>query len=193
MNLLPGDIVLTRSRRGWLGVVIRAFTRRPADDAYYNHVGLIVTAGDEHRAQLVEALWRVRRGPLWSLYGPPAGRKRPEIGVFRLCDAAPYHRELAADVAETFVGRRYGWWKLLAHAIDRWLSMNAGHEVFAARRLLRWDRFPICSYLVAEAWAEAGVSFDVPPGAADPDHIHDYVQRPGVAERVFAGVLGGAA
>jgi hypothetical protein len=190
VNLQPGDIVLTRSRAGWLGTVIRAFTRRPSDDVYYNHVGIVVSAGDEHQAQLLEALWRVRRGPLWQLYGPPAGASRPEIGVFRLCEPLPEHRQLAAAVAETFVGRRYGWWKLGAHAVDRWLSKQAGREVFAARRLLRWDRFPICSYLVADAWAEAGVSFGPPAGAADPDHIHDYVQRPGNAELIFAGVLG---
>lgn len=194
VQLLPGDIVLTRSR-SLLGWAIRYFEQRPGDPAWANHVGMIVTAGDEHTAELVEALWKVRRGPLWQLYGPPAGAddKRPEIAVYRLCEPLPDHRQAAAAHAETFVGRQYGAWKLIAHAADWWLTRKLGTEVFGFRRLLRMDRYPICSYLVADAWAQGGVSFEVPPGSADPDHIHDYVTKPGVAQLLFSGVLGAGA
>jgi hypothetical protein len=34
---------------------------------------------------------------------------------------------------------------------------------------------PVCSWLVAQAYAKAGETFGVPPGAASPDDIWDYV------------------
>jgi hypothetical protein len=194
VQLLPGDIVLTRSK-SLIGSAIRYFEARPGDPAWANHVGIIVTAGTDFTAVLVEALWKVRRGPLWDLYGPPAGPadKRPEIQVYRLCEPLPDHRQAAAAHAETFVGRRYGVHKIAAHAADWWLTRKLGAEVFAFRRLLRMDRYPICSYLVADAWAQGGVSFEVPPGSADPDHVHDYLLKPGVAQLIYAGVLGAEA
>ena len=55
------------------------------------------------------------------------------------------------------------------------------------------DRYPICSWLVAHAYGAAGVHFDVPPGAATPDDIWDYVishsgefVRVGALERIPA-------
>jgi hypothetical protein len=187
VNLQPGDIVLTRSRAGWLGAVIRAFTA-----GYYNHVGTITTAGDERQAQLVEALARVRRGPLWQLYGPPAGPadKRPEIAVYRLLAPTPSQRCAAAAAAEAFVGKKYAWWELLEHAGDWWLTQQRGKETYFFRRIRLFPSREECSGVVEAGWAAGGVSFDVPPGTANPTDIHHYVQQPGNAELIFAGVLG---
>ena len=39
------------------------------------------------------------------------------------------------------------------------------------------DRYPICSWLVAHAFAKAGKTFGVPPGMASPDDIWDFVNE----------------
>jgi hypothetical protein len=72
--------------------------------------------------------------------------------------------------ADTYVGRRYGYLKILAHWLD-WLLQGA----YVFRRLARQDRYPICSWVVAHAFAAAGKHFGVEPGAATPDDIWDFV------------------
>ena len=201
MNLQPGDIVLTRSRTGRLGPIIRWFERRTGRPAWPNHVGIITAAGlleapvggdisGESLATLVEALWRVRRGPLWQFYGPPAGPGRPEIQVWRLLAPSSAQRAVAARKAEEFVGRKYAWWELLEHAADWWLTKKRGKETYLFRRIRLFPKREECSGVVEVAWAEGGVSFDVPPGTANPEDIHGYVVKPRTAECIFAGVLG---
>ena len=43
------------------------------------------------------------------------------------------------------------------------------------RRLAGNGDYPICSWLVAHAFGEAGTNFDVERGAAEPDDILDFV------------------
>jgi hypothetical protein len=191
--LRPGDVVLTRSRTGWLGPAIRWFQRRAWDeDVRYNHAAIVtsLTPTPIASARIVEALWRVRGGRLWDFYGPKAGKNRPEILVFRVCSLTDAQRMASAVAAEAFVGRKYGWRKLLAHAADRWLSSKAGREVFAFRVLLeRGEQTPICSLLVQHAIGDA-VDFGVPPGAASPDDLDDFRLLPGKAVVLYQGVLG---
>jgi hypothetical protein len=43
------------------------------------------------------------------------------------------------------------------------------------RRLTQNGDYPICSWLVAHAFAKAGKTFGVQPGAANPDDIWDFI------------------
>jgi hypothetical protein len=72
--------------------------------------------------------------------------------------------------AERYVGRRYGYLKMLAHLLD-WLFLG----VYLFRRIASMDRYPICSWVVAHAYGKTGRHFGVAPGAASPDDIWDYV------------------
>jgi hypothetical protein len=74
--------------------------------------------------------------------------------------------------ANKYVGERYSVPKLVAHLLD-WLLLGA----YLFRRLVSKGKYPICSWLVAHAFAKAGKYFDVPPGMADPDHIWDFVTK----------------
>jgi hypothetical protein len=83
--------------------------------------------------------------------------------------------------AESYVGRKYGYLKLLAHWGD-WLLQGA----YVFRRLTTKDDYPICSWVVAYAFAAAGKHFDVEPGAATPDDIWDFVTaHPEVYEQIL--------
>jgi hypothetical protein len=183
--LLAADIILTRSNT-FLGRVIRLAERRPGDPAKYNHVGIVARSGllrPEARefwsgAAMVEALWHVRFGEVWDFYGPPAGPNRPIVAVYRPTNVPSNDRSAIAAAAEEHVGQRYGWWKLAAPLGDSMLSaVTPFRDVRLFRRLLFADSRPICSYLVAKAYASRGYDFGVPAGTATPDDVHDYVER----------------
>ena len=148
--------------------LIRFFTRQIGESrTKVNHVGVVVQGGSLREAIVVEALSTVRRHRLWGRYGPP---KKDLVAIYRPLDLSP---ELIAKVvagADGYVGRKYGWFMLVAHLFD-WVLQGA----YVFRRLAGVDRYPICSWVVAHAFLKAGRSFGVAPGAADPDDIWDYV------------------
>jgi len=148
---------------------IRLFTRVVGESrTKVNHVGVIVTEGDLRTAIAVEALTKVKRHKLWKRYGPPSSS---EVAIYRATNLSEDEIETITKAAESYVGRRYGYLKLLAHLADWFLQ---GAYVF--RRLARMDKYPICSWLVAHSFAKAGKHFGVPPGAASPDDIWDFIQ-----------------
>ena len=166
LRVLPGDIVLTRSR-SWLGRAIRRLTRDRGEAATeVNHVGIVVKAGANLTAAvIVEALLEVRMHPVGVQYGTG----HSAIAVFRPVTLKPAEITKVVEAAESFVGRRYGALKLVLHLLDWCLG---GRFVF--RRFGALDRFPICSYLVARSFSAAGLDFGVADRAASPDDIWDF-------------------
>ena len=166
--LASGDVVLTRSR-GLVAWAIRLFTRRIGERrTRASHTGIIVEGGPLRSAIIVEALSTVQRHRLWERYASPSH----EVAVFRPLNLT--EAEIAAIVAkaETYVGRKYGYFKILAHFLD-WVLQGA----YVFRRLANQDRYPICSWVVAHALGAAGRNFGVEPGAATPDDIWDFVTK----------------
>lgn len=164
--LAAGDVVLARSG-GLLGWGIRVFTRRIGESrTRATHSGVIVEGGPIDRAIIVEALSHVVRHRLWDRY---AGKNKA-VAVFRPLNMSAEDIARVVAKAETYVGRRYGYLKLLAHWLD-WLLQGA----YVFRRLANQDRYPICSWLVAYSFAAADKHFGVEPGAAEPDDIWDFV------------------
>lgn len=166
--LEPGDIFLTRGR-GFVSRAIRFFTRRIGESrTKVNHVGLVVEGGPLERAVVVEALREVERHRLVEAYGGA----EDEVAIYRPLGLSPAEIARVVAAGEGYVGRRYGYGKIVLHALD-WALQGA----YVFRRLGRMDDYPICSWLVAHAYAEAGVSFGVAPGAATPDDVWDHVTR----------------
>jgi hypothetical protein len=197
-----GDVFFTHSTT-LLGRLIRWAETDPGETngTWANHAGVVVEdgwipappplklvdeAGDEmsayfKEAVVVEALWKVRRGPL--------DVSKVRVRVFRpIPYLAPAELERFERRAATFVGAKYGWWKLLVQLTDRLLF--GGRKIVTAA-LYRDDR-PICSYLAAMVYAYAEnqsramarfahtndvsrvFTFGMPPQAADPDEMMDY-------------------
>ena len=181
MDFEVGDVVLTRSDT-WLGAAIRFAERRPGDPVNYNHVGIVTSSGSVGPggyAAMTEALWHVRCGFVWYLYGPPAGEKRPEVAVWRPGFMTSRERARVARVAACQVGEKYGWWKLGCHLGDSVLSAVAHRDIRLFRRSLFLSSRPICSYLVADAFdSAAGYRFGIPAHTASPDDIDDWVSNP---------------
>jgi hypothetical protein len=169
--LRKGDIFLTRGR-GFVSRAIRFFSRRVGERrTKVNHVGLVVVDGSFHDAIVVEARRKVLRHRLGEAYGG----KTDEVAVYRPVRLSPDQIRRAVKAGEDYVGRSYGYGKIVLHALD-WALQGA----YVFRRLGRMDDYPICSWLVAHAYGKAGVNFGVPPGAATPDDIWDHlVAHPG--------------
>lgn len=167
MFLLPGDIVLTRSET-LLGRVIRFFTRRIGESrTQVNHVGMIVTRGKPENAFIVEALHKVKRHKLIDGYGRGQNIK---VAIYRPINLSNDEIKAVVLEAEAQVGKKYGYLKLITHALD-WVLLGA----YVFRRLTQVKKYPICSYLVANAYAVIGKDFDVEAGGATPDDIWDFV------------------
>lgn len=161
MNLLPGDIVFVHGR-GWFASLIRRFTRSSGEpETWANHVEIMVNP-----YQVIGALWRVLMRPIRLAYPDPS-----TIRIYRHTGLTEQQRWAVAREALVYRNRPYGVAKILAHAADWALG---GRYVF--RRLIRVDRYPICSYVVGKAYDRAiGYRFGVPAKAASPDDIWDWV------------------
>ena len=120
-------------------------------------------------AIVVEALCKVMRHKFWSQYGPP---KKDLIAVYRATNlTAEQIKDIVAE-AEKQVGKKYGFLMIAAHLKD-WLFLG----IYLFRRLIPGNKYPICSWVVADAFAEAGKDFDVEVGMATPDDIWDFIQN----------------
>jgi len=115
-------------------------------------------------------LWRVEIhevGPRVEGYVERGGT----VEVWRARGLRDCDRVDVAHRLQKYRGRRYGWWKIGVHALERAFG---GRFVF--RRLLRWDRYPICSWVAAFAFEPLRHHFfGVDPRLAQPDDIHDCV------------------
>jgi hypothetical protein len=161
----PGDIFLTKGN-SFVSRAIRFFSRTGGESrTQANHTGLVVGVGDHVKAPIVEALTTVKRRMMYSY----SSSKNTQVAVFRPLNVS--EEDMAAIVARAngYVGRKYGYLKLVTHLMDYFLG---GRYVF--RRLTNSDRYPICSWVVACAYSDGGLTFGVEPGAASPDDIWDF-------------------
>lgn len=167
--LLPGDVFLTYGA-GFFSKLIRFFTRNIGESrTQVNHSGIVVAQGDLESCEVVETLLRVRKHRLWKRYGPFSQDK---VAIYRPINLTPEETDTIVVQAVKQVGKRYGIFTVVGHLLD-WLLMGA----YVFRRILQSKNYPICSWLVAYAFARAGKNFNVEPGAAQPDDIWDFIQK----------------
>jgi hypothetical protein len=176
--LRRADVFLTRGP-GLVSWLIRFLTRRIGEKrTKVNHVGLVVEDGRLQDVSIVEALRSVKRHSFWATYGPP---RRDSVAIYRPTNLTDAEVDLIVNEAERHVDYRYGYLKIVAHFLD-WVLLGA----YVFRRFAKSERYPICSWLVADAFKEAGKYFGADPGAASPDDIWDFInEHPDVYEQVY--------
>ena len=166
--LLPGDVFLTYGD-GFFSRLIRFFTRSVGESrTQVNHTGIVVTEGDLKNCQVVETLLRVRKHKLWKRYGRS---KLTKVAVYRPINLTFAEIDTVVANALAQIGKKYGPHVIIGHLLD-WLLLGA----YVFRKILKSSNYPICSWLVAAAFAAAGKDFGVEPGAAQPDDIWDFIQ-----------------
>lgn len=164
--LYPGDVMMTRGTK-WVSRAIRRMTQRKGEPpSIVNHVGIIVEGGTIQRALVVEAVSRVRRVAIGEAYRD--GKTR--VAIARPLNLTGKQIAQLCSRAEGYVGRKYGYGKIVAHLGD---ALLGGRVYF--RRLVKADERPMCSWLVAQCFAEIGLHFGVDARLANPDDILDFV------------------
>lgn len=167
VRLQAGDEFFTRGL-SWVSNFICMFTQSITEKrSQINHVGLIIETGDLQTAVGVEAIHHVVRRTVWSAYGPPCNGL---FAVYRARNLTDSDVSTIVARAQGMVGRRYGFFAIVVHLLD-WFLMG----LYLFRRLVKDGRYPICSWLVADAFSSVGKHFACEPGAAQPDGIWDYV------------------
>jgi len=165
MRLEPCDIFFTQNP-SLLGYFIRKFTTRKGENpSWANHVGLVVEAGEDLDAIAVEALGRVEKHALKTQYAGTGNH----IVIFRPLGLTDSEMKKIVDKMNSFVGYKYGWWKLFLQFGDWCL----GEKVFF-RKLATIEKYPICSFAVARSFSTVNRNFGVSPNAASPDDMIDF-------------------
>lgn len=166
MDFLPSDLIFTRSPRT-LGKLIRWFEKGHGEaPSWTNHTAGIGLQGNT----VIEALWTVQETP-WPQWESQNGC----FQVWRNTRLSDVDRRIVAAEATAYVGRQYGWWKLGPHLFDGMLSKVMGGNVYAMRRCLFLENYPICSWVWAYAYAKIGIRFGCDPDCADPDTMLDFI------------------
>jgi hypothetical protein len=102
-------------------------------------------------------------------YGPP---KKDLVSVYRATNlTAGQVKDIVAE-AEKHVGKKYGTYMIIAHFFD-WLLLG----IYFFRRMILGNKYPICSWVVADAFAKVGKGFGVKVGMATPDDIWDFIEK----------------
>lgn len=166
MQFKKGDIIATRGN-GWLSKAIRFCSKRIGESrTEVNHVGLVTDPGDQCTAKVIEALHRVKHHTLADQYKG----KNTDIYILRPLVIPPTSIDSIVERAKTHVGKKYGYLKIGLHLAD-WCLLGA----YVFRRLGRMKNYPICSWLVDDAYREgAGLDFGVAKSRCQPDDIWDF-------------------
>lgn len=160
-----GDIVHVKGQ-GLLSRLIRWFSRGGGEQrTWASHSAMVLRCvGDE--VEIIEAIYKVVVRPIKAY----AGGKSRLLVSRRPGGLSEEEKEKMTEKAEDYQGRKYGYWKLFMHALDRIFNNR-----YVFRRLAGMDDYPICSWLVAYVYDRVlGVQFGGPPDAAQPDDILDH-------------------
>jgi len=167
--LRPGDIIFTQDK-ALLGKLIRFCTRSIGESkTEVNHTAIAVRKGTLDKANIIEALWEVKKHTIVANYGMPT---KVKVAIYRPINLLKKDIKKIVDYAEKQVGKKYGVGKIITSFLD-WICQ--GKYVF--RRLTSSEEYPICSFLVAHCYSQAGKDFGVNPNAATPDDIWDFVNK----------------
>jgi len=168
VSFMAGDIVFTRGT-AWYSKLIRWGTRHTGETrSRTNHTGVGLDPN-----YFIEALHHVV-ATKWSDFA-----KNNALGTFEIWRneaLTEVQREAVAAKARGYLGRDYGYSKILLQSLDCILGKVLCMDVMAFRRLAFMDKYPICSWVVAYSYFNGiGYSFGISPRVADPDEIHDFV------------------
>lgn len=150
--LHPADLVFTAGDHR-LSRLIRWRTR-----AAVNHVAGVVGGGTPLTAMVLEALHpRVKQHTLVDGYG----HRTDHIQIYRALNITDRDKAMIVRRALRYDGRRYGWSKVVLHTIG-------------LGRVAWIDSMPICNWIWAAAYHEAGYHFGTTIDRSTPGTMYEY-------------------
>jgi len=176
----PADLIFFKTE-SHLGKLIRFFTKSPWEgETFANHI-----AGVDSPGYLIEAMVKTIKRPF------NVNTESDLIEIYRYQGPIPWET-LYEDVvkkANEYLGRTYGFGKLITHMLDALLVKIFKKEIFFFRKINHTDRYPICSWIWAFAYNRClnGYEFGVSPEYATPDDMHDFVKTSTEWKLVYKG------
>ena len=163
-----GDIVFTY-RGSFFTEMIRVVTSRKNDSVKFTHCAVAISdtmiVDVDFTTRLVninDLLKSVKDYEIWSNY------------VLLTDDTNKISLK-----AISYLGDEYGFTKLVPHLLDALLGKICEQDIFFFRKLLKENRYVICSWVVSYAFAAINYTFDVDKQFATPDDIYDsIIKRP---------------
>ena len=162
--LQTGDVIHVQNR-GLLSKLVRLFSRADEEEpSWASHSAMVLRAGE--KVEIIEALWRTVIRPITAYEG-----KKSKLLVCRKPGGIDEEqKQKMIEKAEDYKGRTYGVCRIVLHALDRLLNNR-----YVFRRLIKDNKYPICSWLVAYVYNKViKYNFGVEPNAAQPDDILDH-------------------
>jgi len=194
LTLRAGDQIFVRTelaggvKRWAVSFLIRVFTftKRDREATVVNHVATVV-------GPVLEDVWNPRSKildykiaealgsggfqyrKLFEVYGDPMLHS---FAISRNKIVTDRHRVIMLQACEHLLGKKYGYAKLGAHALDYmlttiWNAAGAPGDVRLFRRLCRMEKYPMCSWSSLYIYAKAGVPFTTPADSGSPDDLWD--------------------
>ena len=177
-EFMPGDVILCPGKRVIPHILTRWVTQAHDEPPTYAvHTAQVL---DAHTVIEMAAVVKTRSTPEFI-------RMRKAFEVWRCRALTPAQRQAVAQQARAYMGRKFGWSKLVTHLLDGIVNKIAHRPIFFFRRLNHDQRYPICSWITAFSYDRAvHYQFGVPPEGADPDQIDDWVRsHPDEWVRIF--------
>ncbi len=172
----PCDIFFTRGKT-FLSTAIRIFGVGDDHKAKINHVGIVIEEGPINKANVIEALTKVKKHTIFDQYHNTSDK----ICIFRPLNLTQDESNKIIEKALSYENYKYGYLKLVTHFLD---FFTGGNYIF--RRLTNSDNYPICSWVVAHSYKAADKNFGCDACKANPDHIWDFcVNNPDKYSNVF--------
>jgi hypothetical protein len=172
-NFKKGDIVGTLGYHP-ISVAIQWATRSKNEgETFSNHNEIIVN--NCNRLDEVFTVAALGRGVVEHNLCKTYGGRRDQVEIWRALNFSGKDRDLIAETAKSFVGRKYPWHRLFGQLIDE--KIFRGRYIF--RRFVFSRNYFVCTPLVvASIWA-AGYNFGFQnPTEANPDNLRDYLSAP---------------
>ena len=167
--IAPCDIFLIRDEN-LIGRLVRLFESDPdKSNISVSHTGLFVgeTCGITE-AICIETRNVVKLAKFFQEYH----NKNKLVAIYRPLNLTSLESSLIIRKAQTFVGHKYGYLKILTHFLDYFLN---GKVFF--RKLCKDDTTPICSWVVARSFEAICLDFGVESYAANPENIYDFCKN----------------
>lgn len=172
MRTQIGDVFVTQGTGLLANLILKYQTENNEKPSVVNHTGFIISEGELPDAIIVEANHKIRKGPFEGFYGSSA--HKVQVAVFRRRDITTEQQAFIRAEANRHVGETYGYFKLLGHAADYYLSKLFKKRVTFGRWLLRAESLPICSYFVGDIAKKLKWTFmGRPVNELQPDDIWD--------------------
>lgn len=170
-NIKPGDIVHIQGNsffERFTQEITRSFGEKKT---WATHTAIATI--DHNRPFVVEAL------ESGVTYHPLSKNSHRDRGIYITSPTLLNDKDRYTITQEAlkYIGIDYGFHNLIPHVIDALISKIPGTgQPFLFRRLANMEEYPICSWVVAQAYRDF-TSFDVKPKEAQPDDILDYCKN----------------